>query len=49
MGGKLDNMSLAFRVLTQSSVPAAGIIRDRPFLEHTEQDFRASIDVNVSI
>jgi len=31
----------------QISVPAAGIIRDRPSLEHTDAGFRDSIDVNV--
>ncbi|KAF2114190.1 hypothetical protein BDV96DRAFT_647668 [Lophiotrema nucula] len=29
-------------------VPAAGIIRDRPFLEHTEKDWRDTIDVNLN-
>ncbi|OAP57498.1 hypothetical protein AYL99_08236 [Fonsecaea erecta] len=29
-------------------IPAAGIIRDRPFLEHTEKDFRDTMDVNVN-
>jgi hypothetical protein len=35
-------------MLNKASVPAAGIIRDRPFLEHTEADFKDSIDVNVN-
>jgi hypothetical protein len=34
--------------LTDSSVTAAGIIRDSPFLEHSERDFRDTMDVNVS-
>ncbi|EXJ70192.1 uncharacterized protein A1O5_06260 [Cladophialophora psammophila CBS 110553] len=29
-------------------IPAAGIIRDKPFLEHTEKDFRDTMDVNVN-
>ncbi|KAK7187553.1 short-chain dehydrogenase reductase sdr [Paraphaeosphaeria sporulosa] len=29
-------------------IPAAGIIRDRPFLEHTEKDWRDTIDVNLT-
>jgi NADP-dependent 3-hydroxy acid dehydrogenase YdfG len=29
------------------SIPAAGIIRDKPILEHTEKDWRDTIDVNV--
>ncbi|KIY01419.1 uncharacterized protein Z520_02971 [Fonsecaea multimorphosa CBS 102226] len=29
-------------------IPAAGIIRDRPFLEHTEKDFKDTMDVNVN-
>lgn len=29
-------------------IPAAGIIRDKPLLEHTEKDWRDTIDVNVN-
>ncbi|KAK5272374.1 hypothetical protein LTR99_001765 [Exophiala xenobiotica] len=29
-------------------IPAAGIIRDRPFLEHTQEDFEDSIGINVN-
>ncbi|KAB5531467.1 hypothetical protein GE09DRAFT_1207029 [Coniochaeta sp. 2T2.1] len=29
-------------------IPAAGVICDRPFLEHTEVDFRSSTDVNIN-
>lgn len=30
-----------------SSVPCAGIVHDKPFLSHTEDDFTASLQVNV--
>jgi hypothetical protein len=40
--------SAKLHLLTNSSIAAAGIIRDSPFLEHTERDFRDTMDVNVS-
>ncbi|KAF2023183.1 NAD(P)-binding protein [Setomelanomma holmii] len=30
------------------SIAAAGIIRDKPFLQHTEKDWRDTIDVNLN-
>jgi hypothetical protein len=30
------------------SIPAAGIVRDKPFMEHTVSDFKDTIDINVS-
>jgi hypothetical protein len=41
-------ISAKVHVLTTGSIAAAGIIRDSPFLEHTEKDFRDTMDVNVS-
>ncbi|KIW88707.1 uncharacterized protein Z519_10753 [Cladophialophora bantiana CBS 173.52] len=35
-------------VVDYQLIPAAGIIRDKPFLEHTEKDFRDTMDVNVN-
>lgn len=34
--------------ITNISIAAAGIIRDIPFLENTEKDFRDVMNVNVS-
>jgi hypothetical protein len=40
--------SIKPHILINGSVAAAGIIRDSPFLEHTEKDFRDTMDVNAS-
>jgi hypothetical protein len=42
------DVSIELHALITSSIAAAGIIRDSPFLEHTEKDFRDTMDVNAS-
>ena len=34
--------------LMLESIPAAGIIRDKPFMEHTPEDLRDTIDINLN-